>query len=212
LTATAKDAAGNTTTSTVQVNVSNAATQDTQPPSVAFTTVGAGSTVSGTVGVQIAASDNVGVTSVTLTTDGVTAAGWTSGPYIYTWNTKLVANGTHTLVATAKDSMGNTSTATIQVTVNNTVDATPPTVSIVSPKSGATLTGNSITVQASVYDNVGVVRVELYVNGALMETSFSAPFSINWNSKRLKGNGTLQLKAYDAAGNAGLSPLVSVTF
>jgi hypothetical protein len=96
--------------------------------------------------------------------------------------------------------------------VNNTLDATLPTVSIVSPKSGATLNGNSTMVQVSAYDNVGVVRVELYVNGVLTGSSVSAPFNIKLDTKHVKGSGALILKAYDATGNVGLSPVVSVTF
>jgi hypothetical protein len=212
LTAAAKDAAGNTTTSTVQVTVNNVVA-DTQPPALSFATPGNGGAVSGTTTVQIAASDNVGVVLVTLAIDGASAASWSGGPYTYSWNTKLLPNGTHTLSATAKDSAGNTSTATIQVTVSNpVVDATPPTVSIVSPKSGSIASSNSTIVQASVYDNVGVVKVDLYVDGALTATSTSAPFSTRWNTKKMKGTHTLQLKAYDAAGNMGVSAVVTVTF
>src|SRR5712664_2355486 len=92
---------------------------DTQAPSVSFSTPASGATVSGTVTVQIAASDNVGVTSVTLTVDGVSKASWTGAPYTYAWNTSALANGTHTLVATAKDAAGNTATSTIQVTISS---------------------------------------------------------------------------------------------
>ena len=45
-------------------------------------------------------------------------------------------------------------------------DTTPPTTSITSPADGATVSG-TVTVSANASDNVGVSRVELYVDGAL---------------------------------------------
>lgn len=62
-------------------------------------------------------------------------------------------------------------------------------------------------------DNVGVVRVELYLDGALVatSTSFSSPM-FNLNTKTwAPGAHTLQSLAFDAAGNAGTSALVNVT-
>src|SRR5439155_5427533 len=62
LTATARDAAGNRTTSAgVTVTVSNAPPPDTTPPTVSITSPAGGATVSGTTAVSASASDNVGV-------------------------------------------------------------------------------------------------------------------------------------------------------
>src|SRR5437867_3104812 len=62
LTAVARDAAGNrTTSSAVSVTVSNA---DTTPPAVSITSPSSGATVSGTATVSASASDNVGVVGV----------------------------------------------------------------------------------------------------------------------------------------------------
>src|SRR5207244_1446908 len=61
LTAVARDAAGNSTTSAaVTVTVSN----DTTPPAVSISAPAANATVSGTVTVSATASDNVGVVGV----------------------------------------------------------------------------------------------------------------------------------------------------
>ena len=65
LTAVARDAAGNQTSATVGVTVSN----DTTAPTVAFTSPAAGS-VSGTVTVAATASDDLGVTGVQFSLDG----------------------------------------------------------------------------------------------------------------------------------------------
>src|SRR5207245_435575 len=67
LTAVARDAAGNVTTSAaVTVTVSN----DTTPPSVSITSPVGGASVSGTVTVTATASDNVGVAGVQFKLDG----------------------------------------------------------------------------------------------------------------------------------------------
>ncbi len=88
--------------------------------------------------------------------------------------------------------------------------AEPPTISITSPANGATVSG-TVPVTCSASDKVGVVRVELYVDGALTSASTVAPFVMTWNTKRAKaGPHSLMERAYDAAGNVGTSPLVTV--
>ena len=64
----------------------------------------------------------------------------------------------------------------------------------------------------SATDNVQVVKVELYVDGVLTNTSTTAPFTMNWNAKKAKpGTHVLVEKAYDAAGNVGSSAPVTVS-
>ncbi len=118
LTAVARDAAGNTRTSTgVTVTVKNT---DTAAPSVALTAP-TGGTVSGTVNVTASASDDVGVSGVQFRLDGANLGSEdTSSPYSTSWNTATATNGSHTLSATARDAAGNTRTATnVAVTVSN---------------------------------------------------------------------------------------------
>jgi subtilisin family serine protease len=182
---------------------------DTTPPSVGFTSPAAGGTVSGTTTVQVSASDNVGVASVSLSLDGVALGSDASAPYSFTWNTTSVSNGAHTLTATATDTAGNTAASPISVTVNNSADTTPPTVSITSPTGGRV--GAQVSVLVSALDNVGVAKVDLYVDGVLTSTATSVPFTNKWNTKKsAAGAHTLQCKAYDAAGNVGSSNPVTV--
>ena len=90
-------------------------------------------------------------------------------------------------------------------------DTTPPTTSITSPASGATVSG-TVTVSASASDNVGVSRVELFVDGSLAGSDTSSPYSFSWNTTAVANGGhSLQTRAYDAAGNVGSSSTVSVT-
>lgn len=89
-------------------------------------------------------------------------------------------------------------------------DIEAPTCSITFPASGATVKGN-ISIKADAEDNVGVTKVEFYVDGENIGTSTRAPYSVSWDTTRVS-NGThkLQVKAYDAAGNIGVSNEVLV--
>jgi hypothetical protein len=127
ITARARDAAGNSrTSSAVSVTVSNGPPPDTTRPSVTLTSPAAGATVSGTVAVTASASDNVGVAGVRFFLDGsALGAEDTTAPYSVSWDTTTAANGVHTLSARARDAAGNTADTTpITVTVSNTAPGT----------------------------------------------------------------------------------------
>ncbi|MHB8747461.1 MAG: S8 family serine peptidase [Gammaproteobacteria bacterium] len=102
------------TSATVTVNVSNLA--DTTAPTVTILNPIAGSTVSGTVPVKLSSSDNVAVTVLSLTIDGKLLMTSNSGTLSYSWNTRKIAYGTHTISAMAKDAAGNITNKSITVT------------------------------------------------------------------------------------------------
>jgi hypothetical protein len=184
---------------------------DTQAPTTAITAPAAGATVSGVVSVTASASDNVGVTSVEFYLDGALKATDAASPYAWAWGSTTSTNGSHTLTSKAYDAAGNAGTsAAVSVTVNNT-DTQAPATSITSPANGATVSG-IVSVTASATDNVGVTSVEFYQDGALVATDAASPYAWSWDT-RTAANGahSLTSKAYDAAGNAGTSPAVSVT-
>jgi hypothetical protein len=89
-------------------------------------------------------------------------------------------------------------------------DTSAPTASLAAPLGGSTVSGIvPVTVNAS--DNVGVARVDLLVNGTVVATDTSAPFSFSWDSAGVaNGKASLSAVAYDAAGNAGSASAVSV--
>jgi YD repeat-containing protein len=90
-------------------------------------------------------------------------------------------------------------------------DTTPPTTSITSPAAGSTVSG-TVAISASASDDVGVTKVEFYVDGALRATDTAAPYSASWDTTTAtNASHTLTAKAYDAAGNVGTSAAVSVT-
>jgi thermitase len=104
--ATARDAAGSSSTASVAVNVSNGT--DVTPPTISITSPSPGTTVSKTVSITTSSSDNVGVASVDLFVDNVLNATATAAPFSFTWNTSHAARGSHTLKAVAHDAAGNT--------------------------------------------------------------------------------------------------------
>ena len=90
-------------------------------------------------------------------------------------------------------------------------DTTAPTTSVTSPTDGANVSG-TVAVTASASDNVGVSRVDFYLDGALAASDSTAPYEWAWDTtKTTNATHTLATKAVDAAGNVGSSANVSVT-
>jgi hypothetical protein len=91
-------------------------------------------------------------------------------------------------------------------------DTTPPTVTITSPTAGSIVQG-SVFVAVSATDNVGVVQVNLLVNGATVASRTTAPYTFSWDSTKVaNGAVTLAAAAYDRAGNrASASETVTVS-
>jgi hypothetical protein len=82
-------------------------------------------------------------------------------------------------------------------------DTVRPTVTITAPANGSTVTRKtSVTITATATDNVGIAKVEFYVNNNVLCADTSAPYTCNWhvpNSKNVQY--TITAKAYDTAGN-----------
>ena len=94
----------------------------------------------------------------------------------------------------------------LDVAANSTImpDTTPPTTAFVAPASGALLHGIS-SVIASAADPSGISRVELLVNGQLIDSHSSAPWVFRWASGGTNGQVILGLRAYDLRGNVQLA-------
>lgn len=94
---------------------------DTTPPTASIIEPANGATLSGVVTVSADASDNVGVASVQFQLDTAPLGSpITAAPYSLSWNSGSVVNGSHTLVAVARDAAGNIGTSQpVTVTVSN---------------------------------------------------------------------------------------------
>ena len=90
-------------------------------------------------------------------------------------------------------------------------DNQAPSVALTAPADGAGVSGN-VTIAASASDDVGVSKVELFVDGKLLETDTSSPYAVSWDTS-VAANGTHSIlaKAFDAAGNVGTSDTILVT-
>jgi hypothetical protein len=128
LTVTARDAANNRTSASVQVYVANVTLGDIIAPTVNISSPanGASYNTGTTINIGTSASDNVGVTFLSISINGSVVGSSSSSSYNYSWNTTGAASGVHTIVATARDAAGNQSTRTSSVTLNTTV-VEPPT-------------------------------------------------------------------------------------
>jgi len=203
----AYDGAGN---EAVSADVGVSTDNDVVPPAVSLTSPAAGAVLTGTVLIEADASDDRGVTQVSFY-DGSTLLNTdTLAPYAYSWNTDVAARGAHTLAARAQDAAGNV-TISSPVLVYVGVDTVAPTASITSPTSGAVVSG-TIAVLISASDAFGVTQVELYVDGVLAGSDLTSPFSISWDSATVpSGSHTLTARAYDLAGNVGISAGRTIT-
>jgi hypothetical protein len=93
-----------------------------------------------------------------------------------------------------------------------TLDTIPPVASLTAPLAGQTLAG-SVVVSASASDNVGVVGVQLKLDGSSLGAELTgAPYSVSWNTTgAANGSHALTAVARDAAGNSAVSAVVNVT-
>jgi beta-lactamase superfamily II metal-dependent hydrolase len=90
-------------------------------------------------------------------------------------------------------------------------DTTAPTTSITAPADASTIFGTT-SVTASASDNVGVTKVEFYLDGTLVSTGTTSPYAWSWNTTTATNTThILSSKAYDAAANVGSSTIVNVT-
>ncbi len=220
LTAVARDLLGvQYTSNPVTVTVANTAPPppaDTTPPTVRITSPSDGQTISGTVMLTASASDNVGVVGVQFQLDRVNGgAEDTTPPYSILFDTTTTSDGVHTITAVARDAAGNRTTSdpvTVTVANGSPADTTPPTVSITSPVSGATVSGTT-NLTASASDNVGVIGVQFRIDGLNFGAEdTSAPYSIPWDTASVSdGSHTITAVARDAAGNHTESTTVTVT-
>ena len=84
--------------------------------------------------------------------------------------------------------------------------------SITSPTNNSNVTDSTlIVVNAS--DNVGIKKVEFYIDGSLSRTISTVPWKYNWDVRGLSPNSThtILAKAYDTANNIGNSGTITVT-
>jgi hypothetical protein len=225
LTATAYDAAGLNTTSTVSFSVPQPSTGGggtTLPAPTAgsldvwFKAPLSSATVSGTLALDKCYVKGIGVTRVDFFVDGrsVGSDNAVADGMSCTIDTTTLSNGTHQLMATAYASNGSKRSDVININVQNTSGGggggtgnAAPTVSITSPTANQSVTG-ALSYAANATDDAGVSRVEFKLDGTVVGNDTSAPFGGSI-ATLTPGTHTLTATAFDAA---GLSSASTVTF
>ncbi len=96
-------------------------------------------------------------------------------------------------------------------------DTVAPSTSLTAPTTGTTVLGTTQQVAANATDNVGVTKVEFYIDGTTTllnctpNPDTTSPYLCIWNTTTVSnGTHTITSKAYDAAGNSAISSVVSV--
>ena len=184
---------------------------DSVPPVVSINIPIDQSYIFGTTTFTASATDNVKVSLVQFLLDNVNLSGpILSNPYSLLVDTNLITNGSHILIAVAKDSTGNTSTST---PINIIVDNSSPALSWTSPAIGSIVTG-IVPLAVAATSGTGISKVEFFMNtSTLIGVSTSNPYIVNWNTQTLVQGNTYSLyaKAYGKNGKTTTSSNVNLT-
>ncbi|MBO3740761.1 Ig-like domain-containing protein [Actinoplanes flavus] len=171
---------------------------DTTGPQAAFVSPQAGSLLRGDrIWSTVQVADPAGIF-------GSFAGGYTSSaPPVTETSGKIVAyrqvgaDGRYTLTWRLSDRLGNHSSISRTVTVDNTRPSLKVTKA---PKNKAKVKG-TVKVTAAAGDRNGVARVELLINGKVVAKDLKAGYAFSINTKRYGKTIKFQLRAYDRAGN-----------
>lgn len=218
--AAAEDKDGNIGFSAL-VNFTVAETPDIIDPVVFIVNPQGGQVVEGVVDIVAHAEDDRSIQKVAFFINGDSVGLSTSYPYVYQWDTSTYSDSTvHTIFAKAWDGGNNRAispviTVTVYPRTGEAGDFTPPTAVFLYPIAGSTVAG-IVTVALDIADNVGVAKIELYIDGVL-ETSTvdpASPWSYEWDSspKADSLQHTLYVKVYDGAGNVGTATQLVTVF
>ncbi len=178
---------------------------DNTPPTVHIILPIEGSTICGTVALTALAQDDFGIKRVEFyysLDNGVTwvaIGNATVGPpYIQNFESTDVPDGPILIKAVAVDNVDLTAEDVVQYVVDNT----PPTAAIVSPPDLSTVSG-VVTIVGSASDNIGVTKVEWYIDDVLVAIDPVAPYEFVWNTLAFtEGTHIVKIKAYDGCNNS----------
>jgi hypothetical protein len=162
------------------------------PPTVSFASPANVSTVSGSIAMlaSATASGTASIASVQFQVDGNNVGSSSAAPYSVQLNTTTLTNGSHTLTAVAHDTLANTGSASIMITVSNVIP--PPTVSFTNPTNGSTVFGSiAVLASATASGTASIASVQFQVDGNNLGSISAAPYSMQLNTTTLtNGNHT----------------------
>jgi len=192
-------------------------------PTVTILNPDDGSTVSGTITIQVRATDAQDPADrlrvqVSIDASGSRTAVYNSrtGYHELAWDTTTAGNGQHTIAASATDTAGNTSNvAQIRVIVGSANIA--PVAAIASPRNGSVVTGR-ITIQVHASDDrdaTGTLTVNININGwAWWRAGYnpaSGYYELSWDTtSSSNGSHTIDARVADSSGNVTDASRVAV--
>lgn len=176
---------------------------DITNPTVSILAPTSGSVVAGQVIISADASDDTGIDHVEFTIDSTNLGQAVASPFGQALDTTAFADGSHQVTVTAVDFSGNTQAVTITFTIDNTPapDTTKPTVTILSPVVGSTVSG-TVTISANAFDDTGIKKVIFKIGKQKLGQDLTAPFQQTWDSTAFADSlQTIKVIAVDLANN-----------
>ena len=169
-----------------------------------FTPVAGKVTISGTATAAAFASYNVqigqGINPQSWQQVDATGTAPVENGKLAVWDTSGL-DGLYAIRLNVVDRSNQIQTTVIQVTVDNV----PPSIHISYPEDGSEIRpiNHVVTLSAAVTDQVGVTRVEWWIDGKKTAERSEPPYTYLWTAG--SGSHTLQIKASDSAGNQAAS-------
>ncbi len=179
---------------------------DTTPPTISVSSPANNATVSSTITLSGTAADNVAVASVAVSVDGgayQSAVGTTS--WTYSLNTTSLSNGTHTIIARATDTSGNTGiSSTVTITVNNASGPSAPSIT-------SSLTANATTTTSFSYQITGSNSPTSYnATGLPSGLSVSTSSGLISGTPTVAGTSNITISATNAGGTGTATLVLTV--
>ncbi|MBP6458666.1 MAG: T9SS type A sorting domain-containing protein [Crocinitomicaceae bacterium] len=190
-----------TTSSTVNISVAN-----NQAPTISVVSSAASAVAGDVLTFTATAADVDGsVAQVEFFVDNVSIGVDNASPFSTTWTS---TTGAHIVKAVATDDLSLTATSA-NVTVN-IANNNPPTAAITAPLANATIIAPTVvTIEANATDTDGTVtQVEFLVNGQVVGTDNSAPYSYAWTST--PGAKTITVRSTDNKGATTTSSVLNL--
>ena len=178
-----------TTVAPISVMVDNGIQNDITPPTGSIVSPPAGLTVAGEVQIIISASDNRAMGEIALSINGNYITTIEQAPYYYIWDTTLEEEDIeHTISVVLVDLAGNEAPLNpIAVTVDNEApeDTTPPSLILIEPSAGQTLTG-IVPIEVLATDDTGIDYILYFIDGELDTIIYSEPYIYEWNTENVQ--------------------------
>jgi hypothetical protein len=90
-----------------------------------------------------------------------------------------------------------------------------PTIALTAPASGATVSGTAVmltaTASASTMNGLTVTRVDFMIDGTIVGTATTSPYTVSWNSTTVtKGSHSLTAKVTDSVNGTATAPAIMI--